>query len=76
MTTLAELKPGQTASVLQIDGSNGPLKRRMTSLGIIPGCTITLDRSAPLGDPRIYNVKGYNLGLRNSEASAVSISLE
>ena len=73
--TLADLKPGQQAEILKVETDDGSFKRRMASLGLFPGSAITLGRAAPLGDPRIYSVKGYNLGLRNSEARMVSVTL-
>ena len=74
--TLADLRLGQHGEVISIDSDDGAFKRRMMSLGIIPGGDIALDRSAPLGDPRIYTVLGYNLGLRNVEARQVHVCLK
>ncbi|MBF0374508.1 MAG: ferrous iron transport protein A [Alphaproteobacteria bacterium] len=74
--TLADLKPDQHAEIVKIASDDGVFKRRLTSLGIVPGTTISLDRSAPLGDPRIYNLLGTSLGLRNAEARDIQVSLK
>ena len=73
--TLADLLPGQTAEIVEVDSDDGAFKRRLASLGVIPGHVVSLDRSAPLGDPRIYSVMGYSLGLRNTEAQTVHLHL-
>ena len=74
--TLADLGPGQQGEIVKIDSQDGTFKRRMSSLGIIPGGPIALDRAAPLGDPRIYTLMGSNLGLRNVEAKMIRIRLK
>ncbi len=74
--TLADLRPGQQGEIVKIDSEDKTFKRRMSSLGVIPGGPVALDRSAPLGDPRIYNLMGYNLGLRNAEAQMIHVRLK
>lgn len=73
--TLLDLIPGQRAEVIKIETQDGIFKRRLTSLGLIPGVVVDLDRSAPLGDPRVYSLMGSSLGLRNSEACCIQVSL-
>ena len=74
--TLSELRPGQQGEVVRIDSSDSVFKRRLASLGLVPGAPVSLDRAAPFGDPRIYIVMGYCLGLRNAEAASVNIRLK
>ena len=74
--TLADLRPEQQGEILKIETDDGVFKRRMMSLGVVSGTTVTLDRSAPLGDPRIYTLMGYSLGLRNSEARQIRIRVK
>ena len=74
--TLADLRPEQQGEILKIDSADGVFKRRMMSLGVVAGTPVTLDRSAPLGDPRIYTLMGYSLGLRNTEARQIRILLK
>jgi len=74
--TLAELAPGQQGEIVGIDTDDGKLKRRMASLGVVPGAAITLDRTAPLGDPRMYTLMNANLGFRNTEAQIIQIRLK
>jgi ferrous iron transport protein A len=42
-------------------------------MGLLPGTTCTLVRTAPLGDPLEIKVRGYHLSLRRSEARLVHI---
>lgn len=74
--TLSELRPGQLCEVVRIESTDSVFKRRLASLGLVPGAPVSLDRAAPFGDPRIYIVMGYCLGLRNAEAASVTICLK
>lgn len=69
---LSELKKGQKAVVLQV-GGKGIVKRRMMDMGVVPGSTIRVVRVAPFGDPIEFNVKGYSLSLRKSEAKNIIV---
>ena len=73
--TLAELEPGERAIVTRVQGE-GTLRRRLMDLGLISGTTVTMERSAPLGDPLEILVKGTHLSLRREEASAVQVERE
>lgn len=74
--TLADLAPGQQAEVVKIETQDGVFKHRLSSLGLVPGVAVGLDRSAPLGDPRLYTLLGSSLGLRNCEACCVLVSVK
>jgi ferrous iron transport protein A len=71
-TTLDRLAIGETASVIEIDAS-AALAERLEDLGFIPGTPVTVRRRAPLGDPRVYELRGSQLCLRGSEARAVRV---
>lgn len=70
--TLKELKPGEKGEILKLRGE-GPLKRRLLDMGIVPGETVEVIRVAPLGDPVEVKVKGYRLSLRKEEAESVIV---
>lgn len=44
-------------------------------MGCIPGTPIMLEFKAPGGDPMAFNVDGYLLGLRISEATYIEVEL-
>lgn len=72
--TLAELTIKQTATVRAITGTDS-ISARLFEMGLIPGTTITLIGKAPLGDPLEFELRGYRLSLRKTEAQRVTINL-
>jgi ferrous iron transport protein A len=72
IATLDQLGRGQSGRILRV-GGRPATRRRLLELGIVRGETITLLRSAPLGDPREYVIKGYHLSLRKREAATITI---
>ena len=48
---------------------------RLREMGVLPGVTVTLVRTAPFGDPLEIQVRGYNLSLRKSEADHVEVEM-
>ncbi len=68
------LQPGQRAIIYRINGASA-LRRRFVEMGIVRGETILIERSAPLGDPIEYFIKGYHLALRKEEAAQIEVTL-
>lgn len=60
--SICELLPGQTAKISSISG-NEKLVKRLMALGCIEGTEISLKR-APLGDPILINLRGFDLAIR------------
>jgi ferrous iron transport protein A len=69
---LSQLPIGARATVRDFPG-HGPAFLRLREMGVLPGISITLVRTAPLGDPLEIQVRGYNLTLRKSEAENVMV---
>ena len=67
MTTLKDVKCGQTVRVKKIQGE-GPVRRRIMDMGITKGSEIYVRKVAPLGDPVEINIRGYELTLRKFDA--------
>lgn len=74
MKILDNLKIGESALVLKVHGEGTSLRRRLLDMGITPGTLILKVRGAPLGDPMEFNVRGYSLTIRKSDASLVEIN--
>lgn len=74
-TTLADLKPGASATITAVDTSS-PIAGRLAELGVFEGVAITVVRRAPAGDPIEIEVFGSRLSLRRNEARAVGVSPE
>ncbi|MBN1565986.1 MAG: ferrous iron transport protein A [Anaerolineae bacterium] len=70
--TLADLHPGETGTVSALH-SQGPERRRMMDLGIIPGTTISVEMNSPLGDPVAYRVRDTLVALRREQAQLILI---
>lgn len=72
-TMLHELIPGDSARVKKVQGK-GAVRRRLLDMGLVPGTEIAVVKTAPLGDPVEYLVRGYRLLLRKSEAKLVAVT--
>ena len=72
--TLDELKPGQKATISEIN-SEGPLGQRLMALGLLEGTPVRMLRRALGGDPLEIDVMGYALSLRKNEARTIKIAL-
>ncbi len=57
----------------RIKNIKGPEAGRLLELGLLPGTSIEIIRSAPLGFPLEIKVKGYMLTLRKSEAQCIEV---
>ena len=69
---LSELPVGSSAIVKEFP-KNGAAFLRLREMGVLPGTSITMVRTAPLGDPIEIKVRGYSLTLRKSEAAHVLV---
>lgn len=73
MATLDTLKtPGQRGRISDILGDDG-IAIRLMEMGLIEGEEIELLGFAPLGDPIEYQIRGYRISLRKTEAGRVEI---
>ena len=72
MTTLKDVKCGQTVRVKKIQGE-GPVRRRIMDMGITKWSEIYVRKVAPLGDPVEINIRGYELTLRKFDAEMVIV---
>ena len=72
--TRDELKPGQKATILRIEG-DGPLVQRLMALGLLEGSDISMTRRALGGDPVEVQVMGYALSLRREEARRLEVQV-
>jgi Fe2+ transport system protein FeoA len=70
--TLVNIKIGTPALIKSIGGRGG-LRRRLLDMGLIPGTVVTVIKTAPMGDPLILSLRGYELSLRKEDASRIEI---
>ncbi|MEX0845637.1 MAG: FeoA family protein [Balneolaceae bacterium] len=56
-----------------IQSVTGDLAPRLLEMGITPGSTIEIIRTAPLGFPVEIKIRGYSLSLREEEARCIEL---
>ncbi len=69
---LNELKLGQSASIITVEGE-GELRQHLLDMGLIPGAGVSLVQFAPMGDPLEIRTHGYELTLRLKEAGKIKV---
>ena len=69
---LTNLPIGKSARVISVNG-NSPITKRLMEMGVVPGVSVRLIKSAPFGDPLEIRVRGYNLAMRKSEAQTIEV---
>ena len=70
--TLRDLKPGESGTIKTV-GGKGALRRRLLEMGLTPGAKLSVQKTAPLGDPMEIRVRGYHLTLRKDDAGEIEI---
>ena len=69
---LSELKSGESATILKVNGHGG-FRRRIMEMGFVRGQRVEVLLNAPLKDPIEYRIMGYDISLRRSEADMVEV---
>ena len=72
---LSDLQDNDTAVLTSVTGQ-GAFRKRITEMGFIKGKTVRVIKNAPLQDPVEYEIMGYNISLRRSEASMIRVSAD
>lgn len=70
--SLSQLGIGESAVISEITGDDS-LSMRLMEMGLLEGEPVTLVGFAPLGDPIEFEVRGYRISLRASEAERVRV---
>ncbi|KUI13332.1 hypothetical protein AU192_05420 [Mycobacterium lehmannii] len=73
--TLADLPSGSAAKIITLSQEAPPdVAQRLRHLGFRVGTTVAKLRTAPLGDPAVYRLLGYETALRRHEAAYIEVS--
>jgi ferrous iron transport protein B len=72
MKTLAELKEGEKGIITKVKG-RGAFRKRIIEMGFVVGKPVIVVKNAPLRDPIEYNIMGYEVSLRRSEAALIEV---
>ena len=71
---LAELEPGERARVVRIAARcQGPQRRRLLDLGVVPGTEIVAELESAGGDPMAYRIRGALIALREQQAAWIEV---
>lgn len=72
--TLAVLEPGEAAEVVRISPAyQGPQRRRLLDLGVVPGTRIVARLRSASGDPVAYEIRGALIALRRDQAERILV---
>ena len=69
---LSELTDSKPAIITKVLG-HGAFRKRITEMGFVSGTSIRLIKYAPLKDPIEYELLGYHVSLRRSEAELIEV---
>lgn len=72
ITYLSDIPSGQEAIITKVLG-HGAFRKRITEMGFIKGKKVTVIKNAPLQDPVEYEIMGYKVSLRRTEAEMVEV---
>ncbi|MCC7336857.1 MAG: ferrous iron transport protein A [Pirellulaceae bacterium] len=75
LLTLADIAPGQTATISEVIGDDA-IAVRLMEMGLTDGETVRVVGRAPLGDPIELSIRGYKLSLRKLEAARVRVQAQ
>ena len=76
-STLADVRPGSTVRIVEVcDDLQPATARRLVHLGFAPGAEVVVLRRAPLADPVIFRLAGYEVALRRVHARCVGVSAD
>lgn len=73
--TLDKLPIGDNAVIKKV-GGEGALRLRLLDMGIIPKTKICIKKVAPLGDPLVIRIRGYELTIRMEDAQKIEVVRE
>jgi ferrous iron transport protein B len=74
MTTLYNLNEGESGIILKIKG-RGQFRVRLSEMGFVVGKRVSVIKKAPLRNPVEYEIMGYHISLRNSEAQLIEVDI-
>jgi ferrous iron transport protein B len=69
---LSDLSNGEVGVITKVLG-HGAFRKRITEMGFVKGKAVKVIKNAPLLDPIEYEIMGYNVSLRRSEARLIEV---
>ena len=72
--SLADLREGERAILGEFTVEAATAEHLM-NLGFVPGLEVSVERSGPGGDPRVYRVEGTEVAIRRELSRHIHVSL-
>ena len=69
---LSELSDNDRGIIFKVRG-RGAFRKRILEMGFVKGKEVKVIKNAPLKDPVEYEIMGYQVSLRRSEASLIDV---
>lgn len=70
---LSDVEVGSTAVIQGVNDPEGATAARLEHMGFLPGTLVRVERRAPMGDPTVYELRGYRLALRRESAEVIDV---
>ncbi|MFQ2214816.1 FeoA family protein [Aeromonas dhakensis] len=70
---LAQLSPGQSARIKNMNQLTRPLRCKLMVMGLLPQTEVIYLRAAPLGDPLQIQCQGICLSMQKSLAQQIEV---
>lgn len=70
---LHEFVPGERGRITKILPGSHEYRRRLLSMGALPGTEFEVSRVAPLGDPVEIKIRGSFLSVRKAEINVLEV---
>ncbi len=72
---LSDLKVGQLGKVISIQIPAGDLKRHLLEMGLIQDTVVKVKKIAPLGEPIVVELRGYELFLEKKQLKRIYVEV-
>lgn len=72
---LSDLKTSEEGAIVKLSG-HGSFRNRIMEMGFVKGERVRVIKNAPLQDPVEYEIMGYRVALRRSEAERIEVTRE
>ncbi len=70
---LSSIAVGASVTVVRVVGDT-QVSKRLMEMGVVPGVTVRVVKTAPFGDPIQIRVRGYSLAVRRNEAESIEVA--
>jgi ferrous iron transport protein A len=70
---LRDFQPGQEGRILRFKPGKSEYRKRLFTLGVLPGTSFQVTRVAPLGDPVEIKIRGSQISVRKDEIEVIEV---